>query len=243
MDAESCTRMFELYAAGPSGGSGLGLYISRACAERAGGNLTVESSPGSGAKFTFTLPVTDVTSEGATMMAPTLVAKRGRSSTELAAEAERAGLNGDKKPKPEPAPLRCLLADDHDLDLRLVARMLQNGGLAVATARDGVEAYEKLLAAYADGRPPHVVVLDMQMPRWGGLDCAREFRAWEREHSPHRHVPIICFTANVLDEHRIQSEEAGCDGFITKPLTPTALADIRARAEAMAAINGAGAAT
>jgi hypothetical protein len=53
-----------------------------------------------------------------------------------------------------------------------------------------------------------------------------------------KHIVLYCSPsslANVLDEHRIQSEEAGCDGFITKPLTPTALADIRARAEAMAA--------
>ena len=115
-------------------------------------------------------------------------------------------------------------------------RLLQQTGFAVQTAADGREAFDKLTASYEAGAPPHVALIDMQMPRWSGPDAARAFRAWEAVHRPGAPpLPMLCLTANVLDEHRAECEAAGFNSFVTKPLHSSMLPQLRARAEAHAA--------
>ena len=230
MSQEQCARLFELFeSAAPGCGlsSGLGLYIVRACARRAGGDCSVVSSPGQGAAFTFTLPVTDVQqpADSTSQLAAASTMKRRHSST------GDISACGGKEAKPT-ASLRCLLADDHELNLRLVTRLLQQSGLTVTAARDGREAYDKLVAAYAAGAPPHVALLDQQMPQLLGTECASQFRQWELENGPRgRRLPLILFTANAWDEQRTACVNAGMDLFLTKPLVAESLADIHRRAE------------
>jgi CheY-like chemotaxis protein len=141
-----------------------------------------------------------------------------------------------------PSPhLRCLLADDHALNLKLVQRLLTQHGFAVETARDGEEALRKLVAAHAARAPPSIALLDMQMPRMSGSEAARAFRAWEAAHMPPDvpPLPMFCITANVLEEHRAECEDAGMDGFITKPLRADALTQLAERAAAQAAAQAA----
>ena len=66
------------------------------------------------------------------------------------------------------------------------------------------------------------------------MECARAFRAWERERGGGGRLPLICFSANVLNEHRLESERAGMDAFITKPLSAEDLAALRRRAQVQA---------
>jgi hypothetical protein len=69
------------------------------------------------------------------------------------------------------AQLRCLLAEDHALNLKLVKRLLeQSAHFSVEPAVNGKEAYNKLLAAFEAGEPPHIAVLDMQA-RWHASAC------------------------------------------------------------------------
>jgi CheY-like chemotaxis protein len=67
-------------------------------------------------------------------------------------------------------------------------------------------------------------------------DAARAFRAWEQERRPGapRLLPIYALTANVLEEHRLECEQAGMDSFATKPLRANVLAELRQRATAYA---------
>jgi hypothetical protein len=58
--------------------------------------------------------------------------------------------------------LRCLVADDHALNLKLLERLLQQRKFEVQTACDGGDAYAKLVAAYESGTPPHIALIDMQ---------------------------------------------------------------------------------
>jgi CheY-like chemotaxis protein len=66
-------------------------------------------------------------------------------------------------------------------------------------------------------------------------DAARAFRAWEQERLPGAaRLPIYALTANVLEEHRLECEQAGMDSFATKPLRANVLAELRQHATAYA---------
>lgn len=229
MEAAEAARVFDLYTAGPTakgGGSGVGLYIARICARRAGGDLSVRTSPGVGSTFTFSMLVTKAADydEGGAMEKPAAKRKEAMPSTPKLALARNPpesqggakAAKGESAALPESstaaASLRIMLADDNDLNLRLVRRMLEGKGLSVSTARDGTEAFEKLVALYAAGTPPHAAMLDVHMPKRSGVECARDFRIWETHNSPERHLPLIAFTANVCEGSRKACEAAGMEG-------------------------------
>jgi CheY-like chemotaxis protein len=190
-------------------GTGLGLFISRACARRAGGDVSVVSAPGCGATFTLRFPV-HVPSAAAAAWAAAAAAFRQQPTTEkqsptppaapaappppgTPSPAKRARVEGGAAAAAAPAcvtappqqqqQLRCLLADDAMLNLLLVQRLLQqHAGFAVRTAVNGREAYDLLVAACVAGEPPHIAVLDMQMPQ------ARALRLHALRMHPHTAV-------------------------------------------------------
>lgn len=241
LTSEQCDRMFRAYEAAPpglGGGSGLGLYISRACARRAGGDVSVVSEPGLGAAFTLRFPVRVPPQAAAEFDAAIAAFRAGGGGTisrsPRSPPPKRVCKSGPETPRgaasPAPPQLRCLLADDAVLNLLLVQRLLQAAGFAVETAVNGSEALAKLKAACEARQPPHCAIIDFQMPHLTGPDVARAFRDWEAACEGAPRLPLFCLTANVLDEHRAEAEAAGFDGFFTKPLLPDAVATLRRRA-------------
>jgi CheY-like chemotaxis protein len=119
-----------------------------------------------------------------------------------------------------------------------VKRLLElSAGFEVRTGINGKEALDALVAAFTAGCPPHIAVIDMSMPVMSGPEATRAFREWEQAHLPPGapRLPVLCLTANVLEEHAAECAAAGMDTMLTKPLRADALAGLRARAATYAA--------
>lgn len=109
---------------------------------------------------------------------------------------------------------RILIADDNrDFALSL-AMMLKLTGNVTRTAHDGLEAIEAA-AAFR----PDVILLDIGMPKLNGYDAARRIRSesWGKD------VVMVAITGWGQDENRRQSQEAGFDHHLVKPVEPTTL--------------------
>ena len=112
---------------------------------------------------------------------------------------------------------RLLVVDDHPTNLTVVQIILDGAGVLVTTATDGRAA----LSAWEDSEFD-LVLMDMQMPVMDGLTAVRQIRALEGR-TGRRRTPIIMLTANASPDHIRASSEAGADGHLTKPISPSSL--------------------
>ena len=138
---------------------------------------------------------------------PALVAPRHDPSLD-----ERAAPGGGA------AGLRVLLAEDNPINALLARALLTRAGCTVDRAAGGEEAVAAALT-----HPYDLILMDMRMPGMSGLDAARALRAAGCA------TPIVALTANAFDDDRRACQEAGMDGFLTKPLDPAALDGALAR--------------
>lgn len=183
------------------GGTGLGLTISRRLAEIMGGDLTVESVVGEGSLFTLSLPVERVeTSQG----------------VEAEASMPAVSLTGR----------RILAADDHEVNRRILALLLEPHGCRLTFVVNGAEAVE---AAAAE--PFDAILMDMQMPIMDGLEATRRIR----QGGPNARTPVVALTANAMDVHKAAWDAAKVHAFLTKPIDPPLLARTLSEACAVSA--------
>jgi two-component system, sensor histidine kinase and response regulator len=114
------------------------------------------------------------------------------------------------------SPLKILVAEDNAMNQRLISRILEKMSHSVTLAKHGREALDLLHDQAFD-----LVLMDMRMPVMDGIETTREIRA--RESSSGRHIPILALTANAFEEDRNLCLQAGMDGFLTKPVSPSNL--------------------
>ena len=169
-------------------GTGLGLSIAKSVITKMGGTIEVDSEQGRGTTFTITL-----------QLLPTEHIEEKEAETE-----EQLRLDGH----------RILLVEDNELNREIACELLQEKGLIVETAKDGVEAVERFEAS----EPGYyeLIFMDIQMPRLNGYGAARAIRALPGLYA--QNIPIIALTANVLSEDVTQAMESGMNAHITKPI-------------------------
>jgi signal transduction histidine kinase/CheY-like chemotaxis protein/HPt (histidine-containing phosphotransfer) domain-containing protein len=130
------------------GGTGLGLVIASRLAEMMGGSLSLESEPGKGSTFSFTV----------------------RAKSAVAREEKPLTVSRNLRTH------RTLIVDDNDTNLRILSGILASWEMPADMATSGAEALDALRQAAATDRPFSLVILDYQMPGMDGIELAAEIR-------------------------------------------------------------------
>jgi CheY-like chemotaxis protein len=107
---------------------------------------------------------------------------------------------------------RILVVEDNDMNMQLVEYLLEEGGYDIAKASSGEEALA--LARDPATIAPDLILMDIHLPGMDGLSVVRAMKTDERM----RQVPILALTAHAMRGDKDRFLEAGCDGYISKPI-------------------------
>ncbi len=192
------SRLFEAFVQTESGltaceGTGLGLTISYEYVQLLGGELTVQSAPGEGSTFSFSLPVQPVNNT-LTQLAIAPPHDTGRI----------VGLAANQKVH------KILVVDDVALNRKLLTHLLNNVGFDVREAVNGKDAVEQWQAWQ-----PDLIWMDMRMPVMNGEEATRRIKALA---GPDNTPRLIALTASVFNDNKAAAIDSGCDDFVSKPI-------------------------
>lgn len=177
------------------GGSGLGLSFARDVAKAMQGNITVESAPGQGARFTLTVTT------------PPLPVESSPPNTQAQSDADTAALKG----------ARILIVDDAKDNRVLLQHFFKSTQAQTEFAHNGEQAIQCVMQAQQQAQPFDLILMDMQMPVLDGYAATKQLR------QSGINTPTIAITAHALDGDRERCIQAGCDDYLTKPINKASL--------------------
>jgi CheY-like chemotaxis protein/HPt (histidine-containing phosphotransfer) domain-containing protein len=196
------------------GGTGLGLAISKRIAEALGGTVDVSSERGKGSIFTLEIDAGPI--EPGTMIENPMaeaVARHGNKTSQTPAIGKIHG--------------RILVVDDGDTNRKLIKLILERAGAAIIEAADGQQALDLATIEAFD-----LILMDMQMPVMDGYKATTELR--------NRGVacPIVALTAHAMKGDERKCTDAGCSGYLSKPIDPNDLLTAVAERLSEPAVDG-----
>jgi len=195
-------QLFEAFVQAEAGrkaqeGTGLGLPISRKFVQLLGGDIDVNSEPGQGATFSFTLTV---------QLVDALTEETDRTRRIIALQPGQQAPDG--------GPYRMLIVDDQRSNRQLLVKLLNSvtqSGFELQEAETSEQAVE-VCRSFA----PHLIWMDLRMPVLDGCKAAQQIKAQASTAGIQPPI-IIALSASSLEEERIQILSAGCDHFLHKP--------------------------
>ncbi|MEL6557715.1 MAG: tetratricopeptide repeat protein [Bacteroidota bacterium] len=182
-------------------GTGVGLTLSKELALLHNGDITVESSYGQGATFTFVFPISKNSYETNQIVSV---------STQITANEQNTFEDSVSTEKDTNKQIRdsiALIVEDNP-DLRFHMSSLLQHAFSVEVAENGkrgIEIAKKIV--------PDIIITDLMMPEMDGIELSEEIRKDEKT----SHIPIIMLTAKSDRETKLAGLETGADDFLTKP--------------------------
>lgn len=197
------------------GGIGLGLVIARELAELLGGSISCQSALGQGSTFSVTIATglgsrAEVAEEAMPRLIPQVPSM-------LVSPGSLADEGGSVRPP------RVLIAEDYADNRCLIVHLLKKSGALVDEAEHGKIAVEMALAAVEANAAYDLILMDMQMPEMDGYTATRSLR--DQGYTG----PIVALTAYSMKGDRENCLAAGCDDYLSKPLSPTEFWPVIAR--------------
>ncbi len=175
------------------GGTGLGLSIAKKLIEKQNGQINVESKLGEGTQFTIQIPY-----------------KISKTTKEMENNTqEKPVINFEKK-------LRILVAEDNDINLFIIEKMLKEWNLQIDFATTGTEAVAKMKEGNFD-----LILMDVEMPDMNGYRATEIIRS-ELSY-PANEIPIIAMTGHAMQGEREKCLKCGMNDYISKPFKPEEL--------------------
>ena len=197
---EQQTDLFQPFStvSADSKGAGLGLSICRSFVQGMGGKITLASEPGVGSTFRVVLPLSIE------------VSVFDNIPEDVKVELGQYGL-------------RVLSVDDDEINRLVLQRHLEQLGCQVKSVNDGQQAVKAFM-----GQPFDLILMDLLMPEMDGFQAAREIRRLEQGAGVGiaDRVRIVAITASVVGKVEQQCNQAGMDGFLSKPFSRRQLVEV-----------------
>jgi len=197
IDPEDISKLFQPFIqldaglARENSGTGLGLALVAQMARLHGGSVSADSQPGSGSRFTISLPW------------------ESPLSTETISRLRIAGKSQEVRSGVENNRHTILMVEDNEDVVMVIRDYLEYLGYKVVVAHHGLEGIEQAIQV-----KPSLILMDVQMPGLDGLEATRRLRADEN----FKNTPIIALTALAMTNDRERCLAAGMNEYISKPV-------------------------